>query len=308
MLKAPTAMPMTATIAPIELPYLSYAVYRFGVQDLHDRIRSLMLTMPLRDEPHVKVQALLRLKDGTWQPAVEDWSTLYQRFLCRDRIAERVDEVLVVISNSQFQDREAIYRTPAPLAVAASDIGCWRWTGTVTGSLRHTFDSEYFDSDEQVDVSVDVAFEAQPIPVDASDLPEMVPVSGTLRLASMGNQHFTEYTCQLREPETSSNILFGDGLLRINFVTLYVPELGVYTVRGASESTGAWTSECSDPSHNESGVSSGEVEWLSNGGYYGQFRVQPDGVTISDEIVEETRLDESVIVDRWTWHLKAERE
>ena len=54
-----------------------------------------------------KVQAILKIRDYDWKPA-EDWTTFLSKELCRDRPAEDIQELVIVISNSSFMAGSAL--------------------------------------------------------------------------------------------------------------------------------------------------------------------------------------------------------
>jgi Bacterial Ig-like domain (group 2) len=77
---------------------------------------------------------------GQWQ-ATEDWTAApYQQF-CLDKKSERVEELLLIVSNSEVhRGVEQPFRIPAtvPLRVATSNVGCWKWQGSATTTITDT--------------------------------------------------------------------------------------------------------------------------------------------------------------------------
>jgi hypothetical protein len=52
---------------------------------------------------------------------------------CRDLTAERIDELVLIISNSEFAELERKLEAPGMKPVlVASNIGCWQWKGTAS--------------------------------------------------------------------------------------------------------------------------------------------------------------------------------
>jgi hypothetical protein len=78
-----------------------------------------------------RIQALIKMRGQDWQ--VADWTDLPYVAFCRDTLAERIDELVVIISNSEFKDRERKLKPPdlAPV-LWVSNMGCWRYKGTVS--------------------------------------------------------------------------------------------------------------------------------------------------------------------------------
>ena len=85
-----------------------------------------------------KVQALYKVEgDSQWK--FEDWTGRSQVSFCRDATAERLTELVVIFSNSAYQDRS--YRVqPQGInsALVASDMPCWRFTGSGTAKSYGT--------------------------------------------------------------------------------------------------------------------------------------------------------------------------
>lgn len=99
---------------------------------------------PVPDSTGMHVQALLKI-GGAWTQ--EDWSGERQRSFCRDALAERLEELVIIISNSNWKEGETNY-TYQPVdetpMLYYSDMGCWRWKGqysmvdTTTPGVQHS--------------------------------------------------------------------------------------------------------------------------------------------------------------------------
>ena len=79
------------------------------------------------------VQALIKVEGKEWQ--YEDWSFQPTRFFCRDAEDQRLEEIVLIVSNSEIDPTSPNYlRKPAGLdsVVYSSDMSCWQWKGTVT--------------------------------------------------------------------------------------------------------------------------------------------------------------------------------
>jgi hypothetical protein len=83
----------------------------------------------------VNVQALARQSDQSWQGPL-DWTQQRWNILCLDQATSRPEELLVLLSNSDWpEDLEQdpgtlpeVYSN-GPLQVVGSNLGCWRWQG-----------------------------------------------------------------------------------------------------------------------------------------------------------------------------------
>ncbi len=85
---------------------------------------------------------------GQWQ-AVEDWTAEPYKQFCRDKTDERLEEVLLIVSNSEAdRGQEQPFRIPknVPMSVSTSNVGCWMWQGsaqtTVIGGSPAVVDLE----------------------------------------------------------------------------------------------------------------------------------------------------------------------
>ncbi|HEX9161040.1 MAG TPA: hypothetical protein VF980_04965 [Thermoanaerobaculia bacterium] len=70
-------------------------------------------------------------KGGKWQKP-EDWTSKPFSAYCRDVTDERVDELVIIISNSEFKDRQRKLKPPKKNPILfISHVGCRRWLGEV---------------------------------------------------------------------------------------------------------------------------------------------------------------------------------
>ena len=78
----------------------------------------------------IRVQALVKV-NGQWQKGAQDWTNKPSATYCRDKQSDRIDEAVVIVSNSEFHDRSSVYQ-PTKLALVQfeSNIGCAQWNGT----------------------------------------------------------------------------------------------------------------------------------------------------------------------------------
>jgi hypothetical protein len=78
--------------------------------------------------PNLKIQALIK-QGGSWKP-VEDWTKkLYQSY-CRDLASERIQELVLIYSNSDGTRPSDPIPIGAVPNVGISNVGCAKWTGT----------------------------------------------------------------------------------------------------------------------------------------------------------------------------------
>jgi hypothetical protein len=92
------------------------------------------------------VRALIKI-NGQWQPP-EDWTNIPIKTFCRDAKAQRIEELVVMYSNSDttrpressviFLNNGSSVNNFVP-TLAVSNVGCWRWEGT-TSLTTHSID------------------------------------------------------------------------------------------------------------------------------------------------------------------------
>jgi hypothetical protein len=123
---------------------LAHSVPHLAAQYFHydfttdSNIRSLTFSNPYADgnEPTAKVQAIVKIRGQNWKPA-EDWTKFDRKKLCRDLPSEDFEELVIVISNSEFVTRKGIIQgVDAELEV--SNFGCEVWQGTIDHSYEAT--------------------------------------------------------------------------------------------------------------------------------------------------------------------------
>ncbi len=95
--------------------------------------------------PRVRLQALQKI-DGQWKP-VEDWSNKHEVKYCRDKKAERIQELVLIWSNSHAGD--AAFERDPPMVVGLfdedsklpkfdiSNASCMPWQGTTSVTVTN---------------------------------------------------------------------------------------------------------------------------------------------------------------------------
>jgi hypothetical protein len=116
-----------------------YEHLKFGDATVH----SVYLFNPiaaLPDREFMKLQALKKI-GGVWQ-AVEDWTAEPFKQFCLDKQDERLEELLLIVSNSEVRPgAEQPFRIPknVPMRLATSNVGCWQWQGGATTDITDSF-------------------------------------------------------------------------------------------------------------------------------------------------------------------------
>jgi hypothetical protein len=137
---------------PVDLPRLSSAYHYFTFDD--DSVSSVAFwngvttNLAVRDlfgvqgpqyapdeatadeKKGAHVTALIQM-GGSWKE--EDWTNRQFVTFCRDLRAERIEKLVLIISNSEFKNRGRSLRAPGLYPILfASNMGCWQWKGTAT--------------------------------------------------------------------------------------------------------------------------------------------------------------------------------
>lgn len=94
-----------------------------------DDVRMWAFANTFNNMPHMRVQALFYRAGQGWQ-GPEDWSQRKWSLFCQDDPAERVDYVLLIISNSNWQRRTDRIAPNGDLRLVSSDVPCAGWQGT----------------------------------------------------------------------------------------------------------------------------------------------------------------------------------
>lgn len=126
-----------------------------------DDVSAVKLTNPLASMPqgeHLKLTAVKKI-GGQWR-APEDWTDDVSKFFCRDKVAERIEELLLIVSNSDPDPDAApavLSSSNTPFALNASNVGCWKWTGQATQQIISDAGVQRGDNTAR---AVDLLFEA----------------------------------------------------------------------------------------------------------------------------------------------------
>ena len=109
-----------------------YEHLRFSDPTVH----SVYFSNPIGIIPNhrqMKVQARKKIA-GKWQD-VEDWTDQPFMQFCLDKKAERLEELLIIVSNSEVnRGNEQPFRYPKlfPMLTSTSNVGCFKWQGSAS--------------------------------------------------------------------------------------------------------------------------------------------------------------------------------
>ena len=185
--------------------------------------------------PRVRLQALQKI-DGRWKP-VEDWSNKHEVNYCRDKRAERIEELVLIWSNSHAGD--AAFERDPPMVVGLfdedsklpefkiSNASCMPWHGTTKVTITGE-DGGLTVMTANVTYKEFVPPGEEPPEDDNGFLKTFVPESGTATTVS----DWPVGGCRQKIDFVSGPIGELDGYLGISFETRIVSGVGVSTLQG----------------------------------------------------------------------------
>lgn len=122
-----------------DVRYLAARYHRLVIGD--PKISTITLENPFArgDWPTAKVALWVRISGSdVWTPR-EDVTSQRMKSFCLDLRRERVAEMMVLVTNSEWRDTSHVLEPATPLQLHLSNVGCRAWSGTVN------YTSEYED-------------------------------------------------------------------------------------------------------------------------------------------------------------------
>jgi hypothetical protein len=116
------------------VPHLSAVYYHISFPD--PNIRAVAYYNPLAWETTAHVWGLVRMQGKPDWETPQDWTSARAKYFCRDLSSERIAEMVVIISNSEWQDRSKTLHPATDPRISMTNVGCWRWTGSVSMTTR----------------------------------------------------------------------------------------------------------------------------------------------------------------------------
>jgi len=119
------------------VPHLAAHTTYFKFTDLSARSVTFENPYANRNMPTASVQAVYITEDG--QRHVEDWTNQQWTSFCRDVRAERIEELMIVIGNSEWADRTAKLRPTSQPRLHVTNMACRGWEVNVqTKVVNHS--------------------------------------------------------------------------------------------------------------------------------------------------------------------------
>ena len=115
--------------------------YKLGMKDVTTNglpygVQRVASTLSDADRKGRNVRALVKISGQPWKE--EDWTNRAFVSYCRDKTDERVEEIVLVFSNSDHSDRtRKLQPLDLPPTLWASNMACWKWTGTAKYRVTH---------------------------------------------------------------------------------------------------------------------------------------------------------------------------
>lgn len=121
----------------------------YGGIGVADDVRLLAIANPFVGVPFMRLQALIKRPGQGWQ-GPEDWSARKWTVLCQDDPAEKVEQVILMYSNSNWQRLTDYTEAPSDMRVVVSDLSCAGWQG----SSRWQIEGESSDGLGQINYTI----------------------------------------------------------------------------------------------------------------------------------------------------------
>jgi hypothetical protein len=225
-------------------------------------------------DKNIKVQALIKIEgDPQWKQ--EDWSDEYDHIFCRSKPEQRVEELVIIVSNATYDDRTKV-SDPGHSRLVGSAPAC-----AYQGTASFTFHSTAFQGSEST-TSGTVVFIAQDDP--QTNGIEYVALGGSLR------HTFSNFKCH------------GDGTTAVADGSLIVyPDTGHYLGAVTGEFVPAFSNLNNEPCTGQFAGEAGTVQIGSS--EIGRFVISPDGRTLDGSYT--TQADDQFGHSSWdySWHL-----
>jgi hypothetical protein len=112
----------------IDIPHLTSYYFRFTFPDKSLKRISVFNPIAGAGEPTGALWAIMKI-DGTWR-APQDWSDRSHEFFCRDEPNQNLEELILVLANSEWEDRQHVVKTEDGSIRVSPDCG-----GMLTGTF-----------------------------------------------------------------------------------------------------------------------------------------------------------------------------
>ncbi|OAI40419.1 hypothetical protein AYO38_00965 [bacterium SCGC AG-212-C10] len=203
--KVPVTYPVPTAVGHMQQSHMSYTMTA--------SVKTLTFLNPFAGsgEEFAKVQALVNI-NGNWEPVARDWTDKERVSFCFDKPEEKVKELVIIITNSDYLDRSHTFNV-GDGSLVASPLGCKGWSGNATAELHYKgtgYDAVF------TAVATDLRYTPQTDPPDepgdrytSYDLTEIGSLIWTVSGTWPGDSCVPSGTMSLDQPGTP-NGAFGD--------------------------------------------------------------------------------------------------
>lgn len=115
-----------------DVPHLAATYHRYVIDDPAITTVAFHNPFVLEAWPTARVWGMVRLAGSQQWEAPQDWTARPSVSFCRELIAERIAEVAIIISNSEWQDKGHRVKPVDQPRLDVSNLACRGWTGTVS--------------------------------------------------------------------------------------------------------------------------------------------------------------------------------
>lgn len=112
----------------IDIPHLTSYYFRFTFPNRSLKRITVFNPIAGAGDPTGALWAIMKI-DGTWR-APQDWSDRSYEIFCRDEPNQNLEELIIVLANSEWQDREHVVKTDMGSVRVSPDCG-----GLLTGTF-----------------------------------------------------------------------------------------------------------------------------------------------------------------------------
>ena len=184
-------------------------------------VHTVVFSNPIAGTPnneYMKLQVVKKI-GGAWK-APEDWTHEPFKAFCLDQKDERLEELLVIVSNSETnRPSEQPFRISlrGPMQVSTSNVGCWRFEGTATTTTTRASGPVTVES---ATVTFDRFQNKPPLDLPDSGLAsgyDLLAASGAGRVGFTISGFDTQLGCSISGSADAAMTGDNDGSLIVNF-------------------------------------------------------------------------------------------
>ncbi|MEW6684217.1 MAG: Ig-like domain-containing protein [Nitrospirota bacterium] len=245
-----------------------------------DEVSPVLLSNPLGLLPqaqHLKLTALKKI-GGQWRTP-EDWTADADKYFCRDKVGERLEELVLIVSNSDPDPNAAPVTLPTntPFELSASNVGCWKWQGSAT---RQIISDDGVQSSEYTARGTDLVFEPQG-DTAAGGVLFLAPIAGSANGLSTLRSTIPPCTTTITGPTTTVSATDGALIFNLDLKTsAATPDRRVGTLVGTTFIDSTQVATCNGQTTTTPAPGTG-WQWLLYPVTTNPLDVSPDGKTIA---------------------------